>query len=464
MKKIIMTTLLSATLLWGCTPEVVEYKVDPSLVPEVTELDMVENGRAGDILTISGKKLDQVKEVRFGAQLLVVGEDFVSHSETDIEVTIPNEAPNGEVYVIALNDAVPNVLAGEITLRLPTATAVSPLRISAGMTITITGTDLDLTAGVSIGTTALTDVVIVSDTEITALCPEGISAGYLTITALNGEETTFEEPIVMTAVPTITMVTNAFVRGNAIIVGTNLNMVTEVKLLPSLSITEFVSQTPTMLEFAIPAEAITGDVTLFVISPDAPEGVESPTFNISYALPTITNIPKGYVGAELTITGTLLDYVTKVTFQPSIDVTEFVRQSATEIALIVPEGVTTGTVTLTLATLDLSGIESPEFTIEGDFNPTPWVFFDFDVKSSWWGDAGSVMPTDANSIDGAYFEIERAHDGGWCGLFWRNAGDGLNLTDVVVDSWAVAMEINVLAADAGMEVKLRLGDNWGIFR
>ena len=93
-----------------------------------------------------------------------------------------------------------------------------------------------------------------------------------------------------------------------------------------------------------------------------------------------------------------------------------------------------------------------------------YVFFDFDGKGSWWGDCPQTTENDpAYSIAGSYFHIQATAAAGWYGLFWRNAGNGLNVSGVTVDNWAVKYDINVLGKDI-TSFKIRLGDFWYVTR
>jgi len=95
--------------------------------------------------------------------------------------------------------------------------------------------------------------------------------------------------------------------------------------------------------------------------------------------------------------------------------------------------------------------------------PNPdYVYFDFDGKGSWWGDCPQTVEDDPDySISGKYFHIEATAAADWYGLFWRNAGNGLNVTGVTVNDWVVKYDINVLGPDI-TSFKIRLGDFWYI--
>jgi hypothetical protein len=97
-------------------------------------------------LTISGANLDLVTSVAFSGGAIVEKADFVTHTETEIVVSVPATAVKGK---ITLKQASPIdvVLATELTIILPVGTAISPTPAKPGIDqITITGTDLDLVA------------------------------------------------------------------------------------------------------------------------------------------------------------------------------------------------------------------------------------------------------------------------------------------------------------------------------
>lgn len=127
-------------------------------------------------------------------------------------------------------------------------------------------------------------------------------------------------------------------------IGRNLNMVEAIEL-PGVTVAkaDFIEQTPELVRLIVPEETTEGTVTL-KLSDGA--DVTSKTI-LSFLVPvTITSVTKeARPGANITITGTKLNWVEGVVFeQDTVD--EFVSQSATELVLQVPVTAKTGTLLL----------------------------------------------------------------------------------------------------------------------
>jgi PKD repeat protein len=98
------------------------------------------------------------------------------------------------------------------TTTIPTVTSISPTYgpVSVGTPITITGTGFTGATAVTIGGTAATSVVVVSDTEITATTPASSSVGQVDVTVttpsgtsatVSGDQYTFAEAATTVPLP-----------------------------------------------------------------------------------------------------------------------------------------------------------------------------------------------------------------------------------------------------------------------
>ncbi|HEY4927923.1 MAG TPA: fibronectin type III domain-containing protein, partial [Acidimicrobiales bacterium] len=77
---------------------------------------------------------------------------------------------------------------GQLAIPVPTVTSISPTTGPAvgGITVTVTGSGLTGATGVSFGTAPATSYQEVSDTEVTAVAPEGTSTVDITVTTPGG--------------------------------------------------------------------------------------------------------------------------------------------------------------------------------------------------------------------------------------------------------------------------------------
>ncbi|HOC05553.1 MAG TPA: hypothetical protein PK596_09165, partial [Bacteroidales bacterium] len=105
--------------------------------------------KAGDELTITGDYLNLVKEVILTDRITVAEDDFISHSRTEIKLTVPAEAQTGKIAV-SNGDEEPIIVysASTLTVTLPAFTTVTPNPVKAGTNLTIAGTNLDLVLSV----------------------------------------------------------------------------------------------------------------------------------------------------------------------------------------------------------------------------------------------------------------------------------------------------------------------------
>lgn len=125
-------------------------------------------------------------------------------------------------------------------------------------------------------------------------------------------------------------------------IGTNLNKVTAIALKgATVDAAAFSEQTDDHIVITVPQETEKGVVTL-----KAPAGdvVSKTVLNLNVPV-TITTVPASAAkGATITIKGTFVNWVTRVTFgNDDAAVTEFVSKSVTDLVLKVPTTATTGT-------------------------------------------------------------------------------------------------------------------------
>ncbi len=156
-------------------------------VPAVTSLSPG-SIKHTDNLTIAGTNLDLITSIVFAGDTEV--SQFVSKSETQIIVTVPATALKGK---LTLKQASPIqvVTADELIIILPVGTAVSPKPAVPGIdNITITGTNLDLVAELSLPSVAspvlAANFVSQSATQIVVAVPSDAKSGGITYKTIHG--------------------------------------------------------------------------------------------------------------------------------------------------------------------------------------------------------------------------------------------------------------------------------------
>ncbi len=303
----------------------------------------------GGQLKFIGQNLDQVTAIVLSDNVEVTS--FVTKTAELIEVLVPEATVDGPV---TLKTPQGNITSRSIlTISEPISiTSISPAEVRPGDVVTIEGDYLNLisgvifTANVGVGDTAF---VSQSKEKIEVVVPEAAKTGFVTVS--NGELdpilVTSEVELVVT-LPTITeLAPNPVKAGtNLTITGTDLDLTKEIVFGGGNRITDFVSQAMDKIEVAVPADAKDGNIKLVVASLVEVESANE----LVMAVPTISGVTPNPVknGQNVTVTGTDLDLVTRVSFGGDKEGT-VVTQSATEMEVTVPIDATEAVVTFATA-------------------------------------------------------------------------------------------------------------------
>ena len=288
--------------------------------PIVLEAFSPASVRPGDVLTITGDYLNLIHEVIFAEEVLVSEKDFDSHSRYEIKVKVPAAAQTGVIGIgdidmtLPENEGLfPNVINSEeeLTVALPTVTAVSPSGVRPGDEVTITGTLMDCISSVVFsGATPVTEFDSQSATEIVVTVPSDVHDGPVICVAASGIEIRSEQSVTVD-LPVVTDVEaeSVFKAGLKVTIsGTDLDMVTGVTFSGDAA-AEF-SYSDNAITATIPETAIDGVITLATA---AEKSVE--TEAVTLVKPVITGFGSDEVlaGDDFTIIGTDLDLVKGVT-------------------------------------------------------------------------------------------------------------------------------------------------------
>lgn len=325
----------------------------------------------GETIKFIGHNLDQVESIEL-VNATITKAQFTSQSSELIELVVPQEAEEGRVTLITTDGqeiTSKTVLSFEVPVTVASATLNSASgEARPGSTITITGNYINWIEGVIFGSSpdTLTEFDRQTMTELVLTVPNYARSGKLTILTGGTEPLEIEsEEEFSVPLPTITNVTPATIayEGNVTITGTNLDLVEGIKF-PDVTepVTEFVSKTENQIVVQYPAKAKSGKVTVVSYSGIDIESEQS----VTVPSPTITTVSPTTIaiGADLTITGTNLEFVEGITFTGvTVAVTEFVSKTANQIVVKVPTGTTNGKISL--VTYSGGKIESQqELTIE----------------------------------------------------------------------------------------------------
>ncbi|HEV7331583.1 MAG TPA: IPT/TIG domain-containing protein [Flavisolibacter sp.] len=145
-------------------------------------------------------------------------------------------------------------------------------------------------------------------------------------------------------------------------IGRNLNKVTEVVFTgnnASVKQNEFKQQTPELILLVVPETAERGQVTLKTPNGD----LTSKTIfnlNVSSSVTVASFTEQARPGANITISGSYLNWVKSITFNRDKVVSEFVNQSFNQLVVTIPEDAQTGPLVIEYAGTDSSSFETAD--------------------------------------------------------------------------------------------------------
>jgi hypothetical protein len=139
----------------------------------------------GTDLTITGTNIDLVKKIIFTGVASPVT-TFVSQTATQLVVKVPASTTAGKVKLEAAS-GIQTTSTADLDLALPAITSMAPNAVDPLADLTITGTNLDLVAGVAfVGVTnPVTSFVSQTSTALVVKVPAGSITGKLTLQIKN---------------------------------------------------------------------------------------------------------------------------------------------------------------------------------------------------------------------------------------------------------------------------------------
>ncbi len=299
-------------------------------------------GPWGTTVTINGTNFTNASAVKFNSTYAV---PFTVNSTTKITVNVPQGATTGKIQVITPGGTA--VSGSDFTALLPASiTSFTPATAAVGTSVNITGTNFTGATQVKFNTGMATTFKVNSATSITATVPAGATTGPIYITTPAG---TFESPdnFILAQPPVITsfMPSSGPVNTVVHIQGDNFLGATGVAFNTS-TVATFTVHSNTYISATVPAGATTGKISVTT----AGGILQSATnYTVTNALPaTITNITpaSGPAGTLVTITGTNFQASSVVKFNTT-NALRYTVTSATTLVAEVPEGATTGKISIT---------------------------------------------------------------------------------------------------------------------
>jgi hypothetical protein len=224
--------------------------------------------KPGTNITIIGDFLNWVESVTFTSDVSVEKDDFVSQSQTQLVITVPMEAQSG-FLIFSSGGTEPMIFssAEELTVTLPSVTAINPQAIRHASNLTVTGTNLDLVTEIIFneGITILaSNFVNQSETEIVVTVPSPVETGTIILKQKSPVDIITSQ-VLEIILPVGTSVTpTPAVPGvdNITIAGTDLDLVAQLMLPGGITVssTSFISQSATEIVMLFPEDAKSGVV------------------------------------------------------------------------------------------------------------------------------------------------------------------------------------------------------------
>jgi hypothetical protein len=301
--------------------------------------------KAGQTLTLEGDYLNLIERVIFADNVIVDSEDFTTWERGKIELVLPAEAQTG-VIILADKATIPLELESDAALQvvLPAVSATQNLTgAKPDDVITVAGTDLDLVVEILLpdGTSV---PFTYADGVITFTLPDGVTDGAIVMVPASGVHVAVAN--IGVAVPAeLTATPNTGLKGGDVITitGINMELVTTVTFPNVAENVTPDSKTATQITVTMPAMARSGDLVLNTASGN------TASVAIETAKPEALNYSENPIaaGADLTITGSNLDLIEKLTFGGNVTV-NVSAASAASLSVTVPTTAETGSITATM--------------------------------------------------------------------------------------------------------------------
>jgi len=261
------------------------------------------SGIVGATITINGSSFDAGSvTVKFGTGIATA---VTVVSPTQIAANVPADATTGKITVQTAAGSALSTSTFTV-IGIPTITTFTPLTGSAGVEVTITGTNFINVSSVKIGAVSILtgNYTVVSATQVKATIPGGATTGKISIATPAGTATS-DADFTVQFPPTIISFspTSGALGINVVIMGTNFVNITAVSFNDAdVGLGNFTVNSSTQITAKVPSNATAGKIKVSNAA-----GVATSANNF-YITPFISNITpsSGSPGTPITITGTNL--------------------------------------------------------------------------------------------------------------------------------------------------------------
>ena len=342
-----------------------------------------------DTLSFIGKHLEKVTSILFtGTNAVVDQKDFKQQSSDLILVIVPRTTEKGYVTLKTPDGDI--VTKTMLNLKVASVENTMTAQARPGENITITGQYLNWVTKVTFADNKeVSTFVSKTESQLVVTIPADAQTGVL-ILSYKGTDTAdvkTKDTLKVTLPVAISFLPNPIKhQTNLTITGTDIDLVKKVIFNGvATPVTTFVSQSATQLVVVIPAATTKGKVML-----EAASGIKTTSgMDLDVLLPSVAAISPNPIepGTNLTVTGTNLDLASSVTFQNAAAVTTFVSQTATQIVVKAPAGITKGKITLGVLNSTLTVQSTDVLDVIGAVPPPTISFpiYNDAVTANWNG-------------------------------------------------------------------------------
>jgi hypothetical protein len=297
------------------------------------------SGAVGSSVNVTGVGFSASSVVSFNG----AAASTTFNSPTSLTALVPAGATTGRISVATGTNS--GISANNFTVTgaaLPSITAFSPASGITGSSVTITGVNLTGASAVTFNGLPAASFTVTPPTQIVAKVPNGATAGAIKVTTAGGIATS-----ATSFTPTLSIQSFSPAGGP---VGTTVTL-NGVGFTPSSVIrfsgidgTGFTFVSANKVTVQAPAGFATGKITLKNTVSPVGTVVSAKDF---YRPPTVSSLnpTSGATGSTVTISGTSLLGTTKVRFS-GVQSPSFKVQSPTSLTAKVPNGITTGNVSV----------------------------------------------------------------------------------------------------------------------
>lgn len=330
--------------------------------------------KSGSTVTVSGKYLDMIQIVKFGA---IEADYTVAEDGKSLVTTVPSTAVDAEIALISY--AGKEFKAGSYQTLVPSALSVAAdSRYKAGLSAKVSGKDLDLVTGAALAGTALD--FSYSEGVITFTIPAAAADGAITLTLANGK--TVDTEAIELVKPVITAVSPASLYAgdeNIKVTGTDLDLVVSATLGGKpINIAEGASETE--LELVTELTSVSGKVALTLENGVTVTSEADVQVNY-HSLVIVSEMPAAqHIGEEVILKGSNFDLVENI-FIGDVKVTKYSLRTAEEVRFLMPwASVGSYNISFHLFNGDVETVATPiEVQLEREYN----VIFEGEAVVSW---------------------------------------------------------------------------------